>query len=160
MIEQPFHPKQMLLSAELQRAIKTSICLDEGIEDIEDVKLAGALKACRVVNIKPARVGGLTSSIAIRDLSRTIGLATWVGGLMETGIGRAVNLAFASTVSEDFPHDIAECGRYCREELVSEVFNLNPGARLEIPSNSPGIGVTVRREALLQYSVAHTTVEC
>jgi O-succinylbenzoate synthase len=153
MIEQPFHPKEFLLSAELQRAMKTPICLDESIEDLHDVKLAGALQSGRIINIKPARVGGITSSIAIRDLAKTMGFTTWVGGLMETGIGRAANLAFASTVSQEFPHDIAECGRYCSEELMAESFDLSPSATINVPLAKPGLGVSVNRARLAEYAV-------
>jgi O-succinylbenzoate synthase len=158
MIEQPFHPKDFLLSAELQKSIHTDICLDESIEDLFDLELAHHLKAGKSINIKPARVGGLTQSIAIRDRALEMGLSVWVGGLMETGIGRAVNLAFASTVDEAFPHDIAECGRYCSDELVKEVFCLMPHARLKVPVERSGLGVTVNQEALSRYTVEHARV--
>jgi len=157
MIEQPFHPKNLLLSAELQRTVKTDICLDESIEDLLDLQLVGSLRAGRIVNIKPARVGGLTPSIAIRDLGNQMGLSSWVGGLMETGIGRAVTLAFATTLGESFPHDISECGKYCSDELITEVSELKSGGRLEVPRSIPGLGVTVNRDALLKYTVDHST---
>ncbi|NDC36840.1 MAG: o-succinylbenzoate synthase [Proteobacteria bacterium] len=158
MIEQPFHPKELLLSAELQRCMQTDICLDESVEDLHDLELVAALGAGRVVNIKPARVGGLTSSIAIRERCAVLGLKSWVGGLMETGIGRATNLAFAATIGDEFPHDIDECGRYCSEELITEIFELAPKGKLRVPSEIPGLGVTVNREELARYTVAQRVV--
>jgi O-succinylbenzoate synthase len=157
MIEQPFAPKDFAICSELQSRLITDICLDESIEDIEDMRTAFALKSARCVNIKPARVGGLTPALAIRDLCLSYGWKPWVGGLLETGIGRAHNLAFAASLNSSFPHDISECGRYGENELINERFELLPKGMLKIPKGE-GIGVTVDKKKVLAFSVDSVTL--
>jgi len=152
MIEQPFAPKDLALSACLQSQIRTVLCLDESVEELAELKTAMALGSARCLNIKPARVGGLTSALALRDYCLTRGWEVWVGGLLETGIGRAHNLAFASTLNPGFPHDISECGRHGSEELIEEPFKLGPDGTLELPSGH-GTGVEVDSAMLSRFTV-------
>jgi o-succinylbenzoate synthase len=152
MIEQPFAWDDLVEHANLQRALKTPICLDESVSSINDLKTALSLKSCRILNLKPARVGGPTVSKEIHDLCQTHHMPLWCGGLLETGIGRAHNIAIASLPGFVLPNDISASNRYFREDIVSPEFKLNKNGTMSVPKG-PGIGVNVIHEKLLQYTV-------
>jgi o-succinylbenzoate synthase len=152
MIEQPFAWDDLIEHANLQRALKTPICLDESVSSVNELKTALALRSCRILNLKPARVGGLTASKTIHDICQTHHLPVWCGGLLETGIGRAHNVAIASLPGFVLPNDISASDRYFREDIVSPEFKLNPNGTITVPPG-PGIGVDVVHEKLLKYTV-------
>jgi o-succinylbenzoate synthase len=152
MIEQPFAWDDLVEHANLQRALKTPICLDESVSSVNDLKTALALRSCRILNLKPARVGGLTVSKTIHDLCQTHHLPVWCGGLLETGIGRAHNIAVASLPGFVLPNDISASNRYFTEDIVSPEFKLNQNGTITVPKG-PGIGVDVVHEKLLKYTV-------
>jgi O-succinylbenzoate synthase len=152
MIEQPFAWDDLVEHANLQRALKTPICLDESVSSINDLKTALSLKSCRILNLKPARVGGPTVSKEIHDLCQTHHMPLWCGGLLETGIGRAHNIAIASLPGFVLPNDISASNRYFREDIVSPEFKLNKNGTMSVPKG-PGIGVNVIHEKLLEYTV-------
>ena len=144
MVEQPLGSEDLLDHARLQAQMDTPICLDESIRSPGDTLLAMKLGSGRIINIKPGRVGGFTSSIKIHDLCAEKGLPVWCGGMLEAGIGRAYNLALASLPNFLLPGDISESRRYWAEDIVEPEFVMEDGL-MPVPSG-PGIGVSVRRE--------------
>ncbi|MCE2456069.1 MAG: o-succinylbenzoate synthase [Gemmatimonadetes bacterium] len=144
MIEQPLAFDDYLEHAALQRKLSTPVCLDESIRSVRDVRLALELGSCRIVNIKPGRVGGLGESLRIHDLMRLRGLPVWCGGMLETGIGRAHNLALASLPGFTLPGDISESRRYWVRDIVAPEFVMD-GGEMHVPTG-PGMGVEVDTE--------------
>jgi O-succinylbenzoate synthase len=131
--------------------LRTPICLDESIRSARDAATAIRLGACRIVNIKPSRVGGYLEARRIHDVCLAHGIPVWCGGMLETGIGRAQNLALAALPGFVLPNDISASSRYYAEDLT-EAFELEDGC-LSVP-DGPGSGVTVLPEALRRHSVA------
>ena len=151
MIEQPLEWDDLFEHANLQRALKTPICLDESVCSSNDLKTALALGSCKVLNLKPARVGGLSMTKTMHEICQAHRLPMWCGGLLETGIGRAHNLAIASLPGFTLPNDISASNRYFKEDLVNPEFKLNRDSTITIPTG-PGLGVEVVRERLLKFS--------
>jgi O-succinylbenzoate synthase len=151
MIEQPFAWDDLVDHANLQRAIKTPICLDESVASLEDLRSALALRSCQILNMKPARVGGLSISKQMHDVCRSHNMPVWCGGLLETGIGRAHNIALASLPGFALPNDISASSRYFKEDIVSPEFTLNADGTITVPTG-PGIGVEVLDEKLDDYT--------
>ena len=151
MIEQPLAHDDYLDHARLQSEIETPICLDESIRSVRDAALALELGACRIINIKPGRVGGLASAMAIHDLCVENQMPVWCGGMLESGIGRAHNVALASLPGFTLPGDISASRRYWSEDIVAPEFSLDGGA-VSVPAG-PGIGVEVRAELLDAWAV-------
>jgi O-succinylbenzoate synthase len=139
LIEQPLAHDDLIDHAKLQSRLKTPICLDESLHSRDDVRKALDLDACRVVNIKPGRVGGLLEATRIHDLCRSRDIPVWCGGMHEFGIGRAANVALASLPGFTLPGDISGSDRYFEEDLVEPPFRAVDGT-LTVPS-APGIGV-------------------
>jgi O-succinylbenzoate synthase len=155
MIEQPLAHDDFLEHARQQERLTTPVCLDESIESVGDVELALELGSCRIVNIKPGRVGGLGTSRRIHDVMKAQGLPVWCGGMLESGVGRAHNVALASLEGFTLPGDISASRRYWDQDVVIPEFEISDG-RMAVPQG-PGIGVepdverieslTVRRQA-------------
>lgn len=145
MIEQPLGYNDIYEHSKLQPQLKTPICLDESIHSANDLRLALDLGACRILNLKPARVGGYTESLEIYKICVERNLPLWVGGLMETGVGRAANLAFASLPGVRLPCDISATDRYYNPDLTEPPFMLSANSTITAPT-APGIGVTVQME--------------
>ncbi len=156
MIEQPFAWDDLVEHANLQEAIKTPVCLDESVAALSDLKSALALRSCRVLNIKPARVGGLTVARMMHDVCQSHKMPVWCGGLLETGIGRAHNVALASLPGFVMPNDISASKRYFKEDIVEPEFSLNPDGTISVPTG-PGIGVHVLDEKLNEYTKERKT---
>lgn len=146
MIEQPLGHEDMLDHARLQESLRTPICLDESIRSADDVRLALHLGACRIVNIKPGRVGGLSEARAIHDLCLAAGVDVWCGGMLESGIGRAHNVALATLPGFTLPGDISSSSRYWARDLVEPEFVMEDGT-MSLPEG-PGIGVAPRIEMI------------
>lgn len=147
LIEQPLAEDDIIDHARLQPLLKTPICLDESILSVTHVRWALELGACRVINIKPGRVGGISEAIAIHDYCRERHVPVWMGGMLETGIGRAANVAVASLPGFTLPGDISASARYYPEDIIDPPFVLNPDSTLSVPTG-PGLGVNVRVDAL------------
>jgi len=147
MIEQPLGHDDIVDHAKLQAQIETAVCLDESIVTPEHAGWAIELGSCRIINIKPARVGGLGAAIAIHDLCQAHGLPVWCGGLLETGIGRAHNVAVSSLPNFRLPGDVSESARYYERDLIDPPFELNSDGTITVPTG-PGIGVAVDEEWL------------
>lgn len=149
MIEQPLRYDDFLQHARLQELIETPVCLDESIKSEFDTELALELGSCRIINIKPGRVGGLTVSRRIHDLMQAASLPVWCGGMLESGVGRAHNVALASLPGFTMPGDISASSRYWDKDIVSPEFTVEDG-EMAVPTG-PGIGVELdvdRIEAL------------
>ncbi len=140
LIEQPLEEEDLLGHAALARQIRTPVCLDESIVSADSAASAIALGACSVVNVKPGRVGGLLEARAIHALCVSKGVPVWCGGMLETGIGRAANLALASLPGFTLPGDISASDRYFSEDITPP-FVLEDG-RIAVPTG-PGLGVQV-----------------
>jgi len=151
MIEQPLNYDDLSDHAELQSQLKTPICLDESIKGIYDVKAALRLGSCGVINIKPARVGGLTEAKLIHDYTMSKGVPVWIGGMLETGIGRGHLVAAATLPNIKYPNDIAQSSRYWEEDVVEPPWVLNRDGTISAPEK-PGIGVEVLTEKLNKYT--------
>jgi len=154
LIEQPLNEDDLWNHSKLQKQFHTPICLDESIVNLVQARSALEMAACRIINIKPGRVGGLSQAIAIHDLCRAQGVPVWCGGMLETGVGRAANLALASLPGFSLPGDISASNRYYTEDVTNERFKLDPGSTIDVPAG-PGLGVTVNAAALKKFSLAH-----
>ncbi len=142
LIEQPLSEDDLWDHSQLQKQFKTPICLDESIISVRHARQALEMGACRIINIKAGRVGGLSEGVAIHDLCFQQGVPVWCGGMLETGVGRASNLALASLPGFSLPGDISATERYYFEDITDQTFTLNPGSTIDVPS-APGLGVTI-----------------
>jgi O-succinylbenzoate synthase len=145
MLEQPLGYNDIYQHSKLQPQLETPICLDESIHTADDLRLALDLGACRILNLKPARVSGYTESLEIYKICVENNLPLWIGGLLETGVGRAANLAFASLPGVNLPCDISATDRYYNPDLTEPPFVLGVNSTIATPTQ-PGIGVEVQRE--------------
>jgi o-succinylbenzoate synthase len=145
-LEQPLGERDLVGHAQLAQQIATPICLDETITCYDDLAAALALGACSVVNLKVGRVGGIREAKRIHDRCYADGVGLWCGGMLETGLGRAVNLAFAALPGMTQPGDLSASRRYFTADLT-EAFELDAGGCLTVPTG-PGLGVVPLQEAL------------
>jgi o-succinylbenzoate synthase len=152
MIEQPLSYSDIAEHRHLQQQLATPICLDESIHSEADAIAAIELGACRVINIKQGRVGGLLESIRIAHACAARGVDVWSGGMDETGIGRAVNIHLQTADGFTLPGDTSETRRYFHEDIVEPGVVLGPGGFIDVPSG-PGTGVTVVPERLARYRI-------
>ncbi len=152
LIEQPLAEDDLIDHARLQSQLRTPLCLDESILSARHARQALEIDACRVINLKPARVGGYAEAIDIHDLCRERRVAVWCGGMLETGIGRAANLALASLPGFTLPGDISATDRYYEVDVARPRFTLNPGSTLTVP-DGPGLGIEVDLEALDRFTL-------
>jgi len=152
LIEQPLAEDDLIDHARLQAEMQTALCLDESILSTRHARQALDIGACRVINIKPARVGGLAEAKAIHDLCRARGIPVWCGGMLETGIGRAANLALASLPGFTLPGDISASARYYARDIAEPTFTLNADSTIDVPTG-PGLGVHVLVDELDRVTV-------
>ncbi len=151
LIEQPLAEDDILGHAELARLIRTPVCLDESITSARSAAAAISLGACRVVNIKPGRVGGYLEARRIHDVCVAHGVPVWCGGMLETGIGRAANVALAALPGFTLPGDTSASDRYYRTD-ITEPFVLAQG-HLEVPTG-PGLGVEPLPDRLAEVTTS------
>jgi O-succinylbenzoate synthase len=152
LIEQPLSCDDIYDHSKLQAELKTPICLDESIHSLADARAALELKSCRVINIKPGRVGGFTESKKIHDLCASMNIPVWHGGMLESGIGRAGNVALASLPNFTLPGDISASKRYYKEDIVDPAFEVAADGTMAVPTG-PGIGVNVVVDRLDRVTV-------
>jgi O-succinylbenzoate synthase len=138
LIEQPLDEEDLLGHAELARQLKTPVCLDESITSARAAAAAITLGACSIVNVKPGRVGGYLEARRIHDVCVAHGVPVWCGGMLETGLGRAANVALAALPGFTLPGDTSGSNRYYQTDITSP-FTLVDG-HLRVPT-APGIGV-------------------
>ncbi len=151
LIEQPLADDDLVQHAQLARRLRTPICLDESIDSAAQAAAAITLGACSIINIKPGRVGGYLEARRIHDLCRAHGVPVWCGGMMETGIGRAANIALAALPGFTLPGDTSGSSRYFATDLTPP-FELSEG-HLAVPAG-PGIGVDPLPEVLSEVTVS------
>jgi O-succinylbenzoate synthase len=154
LIEQPLHYEDIVEHARLQASLSTPICLDESIHSPEHARWALDSDACRVINIKVGRVGGLTAARQIHDLCAARGVPVWCGGMLETNIGRATNVALATLPNFTLPGDISASARYFQQDIAEPGFVLNADSTLTVPNGS-GLGVAVVPERLIAARLKH-----
>jgi O-succinylbenzoate synthase len=157
MIEQPHAADDFMGHAQLQSLLRTPVCLDESVRDVNDANEMIALGSAKILNLKPGRVGGFTQSIAIHNRCAGAGVPLWCGGMLETGIGRAYNVALASLPNFTLPGDLSPSSRYWKQDVITEPWVMTNGT-LEVPVDRIGTGVetdiefidhiTVRKEEI------------
>lgn len=156
-IEQPLAWDDIMGHSDLQRRIKTPICLDECLRSPRDVHRALALGACRNVNLKPGRVGGISASLAIHDVCRAQGVPLWCGGMLESGIGRAINLALCALPGVSDPADMSPASVLYEWDLIDPTYEVDRDGTIAIPS-TPGLGFEVRRDRVKSQATRHVAV--
>jgi o-succinylbenzoate synthase len=157
LIEQPLFEDDIWDHRLFQKQLRTPVCLDESVISPRHARYAIEMEACRIINIKPGRVGGLSQGVEIHAMCQKIGMPVWCGGMLETGIGRASNLAIASLPGFTLPGDISASDRYYARDVTRESFTLNTDSTISIPSGS-GLGVTVDEEAVKDFAFGEVVV--
>jgi o-succinylbenzoate synthase len=153
MIEQPLAHDDLVRHAELQRQLETPICLDESITSVERAEDMLKLGSGRIINIKPGRVGGFTASRAIHDLCEENGVPVWCGGMLESGIGRAYNVALASLPNFSMPGDLSPSSRYWARDIVHPEWTMDERGMVKVPYSRAGLGVDVDVERIASLTV-------
>ncbi len=159
MIEQPLACDDLLRHARLQKMLRTPLCLDESITSVERAQDMIDLGSGRIVNIKPGRVGGFAPSIAIHNLCAENGIPVWCGGMLESGVGRAYNVALASLPNFIFPGDISPSERYWHQDVVIPEWTMSNDGRMRVPFDQPGIGVEVDVNRVEDLSVRREVLQ-
>ncbi|MGB7210003.1 MAG: o-succinylbenzoate synthase [Pyrinomonadaceae bacterium] len=152
MLEQPLAHDDIIDHAKLQAAIKTPVCLDEPIKSPEDARKAIELKSGKIINLKNGRVGGHTQSKLIEAICRENDIPVWCGGMLESGIGRAHNIAISTLAGYTMPGDVSASKRYWHEDIISPEVEVSPDGTITAP-DAPGIGFEVRRGRIEKLSV-------
>lgn len=152
LIEQPLFEDDIWDHHKMQEQFETPICLDESIVSPRHARYAMEMKACRVINIKAGRLGGLSQAMMVHDLCLENKMPVWCGGMLETGVGRASNLALASLPNFVLPGDISASDRYYARDITNERFMLNADSTIDVPDGA-GLGVTISEKALKDFSL-------
>ncbi len=152
MIEQPLDDDDIADHAALQRRLATPLCLDESIHSVRRGREAIEAGACRIINIKPGRVGGHGESVRLHDLCASRGIPVWHGGMLESGIGRAHNLHLSSLPNFSLPGDVAASRRYYEPDLIDPPIDVAPDGTIGVPTG-PGIGVHVVSERVERATI-------
>jgi O-succinylbenzoate synthase len=152
MIEQPLWYDDFYFHAQLQRRIQTKICLDECIRNRRDARAALELDSGRIVNIKVGRVGGFSEAIAVHDVAAEFGIPVWCGGMLETGIGRAHNIALSSLPNFSLPGDVSASKRYWAEDIIDPEVAVSSTGTITVPT-TPGSGFSILRERIEALTV-------
>src|SRR5579871_3183267 len=152
MMEQPLQWDDIHSHAKLQSQIGTAICLDECINTAAHAEAAIEMGACRIINIKLGRVGGHTSARQVHDICQQHSMPVWCGGMLESGIGRAHNIAMSTLPNFTLPGDVSASQRYWDEDIIEPEVEVSPRGTIQI-STHPGLGFTVKRELVDQLTV-------
>jgi O-succinylbenzoate synthase len=158
MIEQPLWYDDFYFHSMLQKRIDTAICLDESIRNRRDALAAIDMESCRIINIKVGRVGGFSEAIAVHNAAAERGIPVWCGGMLETGIGRAHNIALSSLQNFSLPGDVSASARYWVEDIIEPEITVSERGEIEVPDGI-GSGVRVRRDRIEELTVRRTTVK-
>jgi O-succinylbenzoate synthase len=158
MIEQPLAHDDMFDHAQLQKEIRTPICLDESIHSSEDARKAIALRACRIINVKLGRVGGHTEAQRVERVCHENKIPVWCGGMLEAGIGRAHNIAMATLENFTLPGDVSASARYWAEDIIEPPVTVTKRGTI-IASDAPGIGYAINRARLDALTVRKETIQ-
>lgn len=158
MIEQPLDYDDVMDHVQLQREIQTPICLDESIHTVRIARDAIEAKACKIINVKPGRIGGHAESIRLHDLCQAHGIPVWHGGMLEAGIGRAHNIHLASLPNFTLPGDIAASKRYFVPDLIEPGIEVSSDGTIPVPTG-PGIGVNIVEERVHAATLRHVSLD-
>ena len=153
MIEQPYPKDAWHKHATLQTQINTPICLDESIDNLASAQQMITQKSGQIITLKPGCVGGFNESIQIHHLCKTHRIPLWCGGMLETGIGRAYNVALASLPQMTLPHDISPSAHYWDTDICNPEWVMTPHGTIEVPLNKPGIGVIINEQQLQKTTI-------
>ncbi len=156
MIEQPLWSDDVYFHAQLQKQLQTAICLDESIHHARDARQAAKLGACRIVNIKVGRVGGFSSAIEVHDVCRSNNIANWCGGMLESGIGRAHNIALSTLPNFCLPGDVSASSRYWKEDIIEPEVEVTRRGTIVVP-DAPGRGYQLREDLIEKLTVRKLT---
>jgi O-succinylbenzoate synthase len=159
MIEQPLDHMDIVQHARLQRRLRTPICLDESITSVQRARDMIELGSGRIINIKPGRVGGFTSSLRIHDVAQQHGIPVWCGGMLESGIGRAYNVALASLPNFSLPGDLSPSARYWERDIVTPEWTMNEAGMVRVPRDVAGIGVRVDEDRIEDLTVRRKVLQ-
>ena len=154
-IEQPLEFDDLLGHAELQRRL---VCLDESLRSARDVRVALEIEACRNVNLKPGRVGGIVESLAIHDLCVEAGVALWCGGMLESGVGRAGNISLAGLPGFDQPADMSPAALLFEQDLIEPTYQVERDGCIAVPKE-PGLGYTVAEDRVRARTVRRAELD-
>ena len=152
MIEQPLAHDDIFFHSLVQRELKTPICLDESIENLNDTKTAIELGSCQIINIKQGRVGGISQAKSIQEYCNLKSIPVWSGGMLETGIGRAFNIHLQTLPGFTLPGDTSETSRYFQEDIVEPSITLRSDGFIDIPEEGYGIGVEIIPDRLKSFT--------
>jgi O-succinylbenzoate synthase len=158
MIEQPLGYDDMWDHAELQKRIKTPLCLDESVHSPGDARKALEMGACRIINIKAGRVGGLTPAKEIQSIAAARHVPVWCGGMLESGIGRAHNVHLSTLDNFTLPGDVADSKRYFREEIIEPPVEVRSDGTIAVPTG-PGIGYRVCEDRIQRATLSSATLK-
>src|SRR5689334_4293912 len=156
MIEQPLWDDDIYYHARLQKELRTSVCLDESIVSARSAAFAVETGACRIVNIKVGRVGGFTEALAVHDVCHTHNIPVWCGGMLETGIGRAQNIALSTLPNFSLPGDVSASKRYWKEDIIEPEVEVSSQGMIAI-SNQPGRGYRIKPDLIEKLTVRKET---
>ncbi len=157
MIEQPLWYDDFYFHSMLQKRLETAICLDESIRNRRDALAAIDMESCRIINIKVGRVGGFSEAIAIHNVTEERGIPVWCGGMLETGIGRAHNVALSSLPNFTLPGDVSASARYWTEDVIEPEVTVSSAGEITVPT-TPGSGFTIRRERIESLTVRRKSI--
>ena len=157
MIEQPLEAGDLVDHAKLQKRLQTPICLDESITTLRDARHALELDACRIINVKLGRVGGHAEAKAIQSYAETGKIPVWCGGMLETGIGRAHNIAMSTLSGFTLPGDVSASARYWKEDIIEPPVAVSPQGKINAPRTS-GIGYKVREDLIENLTVKRESI--
>ncbi|HET6842714.1 MAG TPA: o-succinylbenzoate synthase [Candidatus Angelobacter sp.] len=158
MIEQPLWHDDFYFHAQLQKQIRTSLCLDEAIHQRRDAQAAMELGSCRIINIKVGRVGGLTEAIAVHDAAQASGIPVWCGGMLESGIGRSHNIAISTLKNFTLPGDVSASKRYWKEDIIDPAVEVSPQGFIKVP-DQPGRGFSIKADLIEKLTVRKQTLK-
>src|ERR1700729_1044120 len=152
MIEQPLWADDFYFHSMLQKRLETPICLDESIRNRRDALAAIEMESCRIINIKCGRVGGFSEAIAVHNAAQERGVPVWCGGMLETGIGRAHNIALSSLENFQLPGDVSASKRYWTEDIIEPEVTVSDKGEIVVPQ-SVGRGYEVREDLIRRLTV-------
>ena len=157
MIEQPLWHDDFYFHAQLQKQLKTKICLDEAIRSARDAQAAVELGACGIVNIKVGRVGGFTEAIAVHDVCRKRDIPVWCGGMLESGVGRVHNIALSTLAGFTLPGDVSASKRYWKEDVIDPEVEVSKDGFIAI-KDAAGSGYRIREDLIEKLTVRKETI--
>jgi len=157
MIEQPLWADDYYYHSILQKRLQTAICLDESIRNRRDALAAIEMESCKIINVKLGRVGGFSEAIAVHNATQERGIPVWCGGMLETGIGRAHNIALSTLENFSLPGDVSASARYWAEDIVEPEITVSAQGEIAIPE-TPGRGYEVKRDLIERLTVRKETI--